>query len=187
MSSVCVDCQWHMTEHSCRGIQNLNNTSNAPSPVLLYKQSVFCLSPTGDSFTRKSLFDSYLAGCIPVIFSKLTLNMYEWHLPQDDIDATSVFIPRTQVIKKKVNFMNELMKISAESIVAMQRAIELLAFRLQYSVVPEAYRQEVRDDTGNAMIIYNCVVQNKRLDNIALHQVCICEKRGGLLKRMPLM
>ena len=34
--------------------------------VLLYRQSTFCLTPPGDSLTRKSLFDSLLAGCIPV-------------------------------------------------------------------------------------------------------------------------
>ncbi|KAF2298105.1 hypothetical protein GH714_014702 [Hevea brasiliensis] len=34
----------------------------------LFQNSVFCLQPPGDSYTRRSMFDSILAGCIPVFF-----------------------------------------------------------------------------------------------------------------------
>lgn len=44
----------------------------AKEGVMLYRQSTFCLTPPGDSLTRKSLFDSLLAGCIPVIHNLLT-------------------------------------------------------------------------------------------------------------------
>ena len=33
--------------------------------------------PTGDSLTRKSLFDSLVAGCIPVLFSRASLTQYK--------------------------------------------------------------------------------------------------------------
>ena len=36
------------------------------------KQSRFCLEPEGDSPERKSIYDSVLSGCVPVLFSKWT-------------------------------------------------------------------------------------------------------------------
>ncbi|XWS09224.1 hypothetical protein CRYUN_Cryun40dG0067200 [Craigia yunnanensis] len=34
----------------------------------VFQSSIFCLQPLGDSYTRRSIFDSILAGCIPVLF-----------------------------------------------------------------------------------------------------------------------
>lgn len=43
-------------------------------------RSVFCFQPIGVLMTRKSLFDSILLGCIPVVFDPLTAAvMYTWH------------------------------------------------------------------------------------------------------------
>lgn len=134
------ECQWHATAHSCTGIQG-----NVTSPVLMYKRTKFCLAPTGDSFTRKSLFDSYLAGCIPVIFARLTLGMYYWHISPQELEATSVFIPRDKILSGKINFMDVLRKISPERVLEMQIAIEKIGFRLQYSVVPDEFRESSSD------------------------------------------
>ena len=50
----------------------------------LSRNSVFCLQPPGDMPSRKSVFDSILSGCIPVLFHPLTAKyMYEWHWGQD--------------------------------------------------------------------------------------------------------
>lgn len=47
-------------------------------------ESVFCLQPAGDSWTRKGIFDSLLAGCIPVVFSRnQVVFQYLWHLTGD--------------------------------------------------------------------------------------------------------
>ncbi|KAL8552636.1 hypothetical protein ACS0TY_001358 [Phlomoides rotata] len=35
-------------------------------------QASFCLEPPGDTPTRKSTFDSILAGCIPVFFEEIS-------------------------------------------------------------------------------------------------------------------
>ena len=134
------ECQWHTTAHSCTGIQG-----NVTSPVLMYKRTTFCLAPTGDSFTRKSLFDSYLAGCIPVIFARLTLGMYYWHITPEEVEATSVFIPRDEILSGKTNFLDVLNAIPQEKIFKMQKLIEKIGFRLQYSVVPDEYRESSSD------------------------------------------
>ncbi|GJP65197.1 hypothetical protein CLOP_g22103 [Closterium sp. NIES-67] len=42
-------------------------------------QAEFCLQPVGDSQTRRSFFDSIIAGCIPVVFSRDTFDsQYPW-------------------------------------------------------------------------------------------------------------
>ncbi|KAE9615777.1 putative exostosin [Lupinus albus] len=64
-----------------------------PMVVLeVMKNSRFCLQAPADSFTRKSTFDSMLAGCIPVVFSPHTAyTQYAWYLPQHT-HSYSVFI-----------------------------------------------------------------------------------------------
>lgn len=42
--------------------------------------STFCLTPPGDTVSRKGLFDAILMGCIPVVFYEGTAK-YPWHLP----------------------------------------------------------------------------------------------------------
>lgn len=152
-----IGCVWVSTEHTCKGIQPLKNAS---SPVVLYQNATFCLSPTGDSFTRKSLFDSYLSGCIPVIFSRLSLHLYAWHLSQNDIEMTSIFVPRRRVITKKFDIMRYLSKITKEEIISMQKSIERIAFRLQYSVVP----RNIREHSGESDSYKRACGMTLRLD-----------------------
>lgn len=55
------------------------DASKDPLRAVVMK-SIFCLQPLGDTPTRKSLFDSILHGCIPVVFHPLTASaMYAWH------------------------------------------------------------------------------------------------------------
>lgn len=111
--------------------------------VLLYRQATFCLAPPGDSLTRKSLFDSLLAGCIPVIFCSATASQYTWHLPQWDNLTVSVvvYISRQEVVEG-LNFLHVLGNLSDDYIRSMQRRIRLLAPSLQYSIVPQGYGPE---------------------------------------------
>lgn len=43
------------------------------------RQSVFCLEPPGALVGRKSIIDSILSGCIPVLFSSKQEELYPWH------------------------------------------------------------------------------------------------------------
>ncbi|KAH9557789.1 hypothetical protein CY35_07G102900 [Sphagnum magellanicum] len=67
------------------------------NPVPIYSSLLlaeFCLQPRGDTATRRSVFDSIIAGCIPVFFHEDTAyNQYSWHLPTTDPQKFSVFIP----------------------------------------------------------------------------------------------
>jgi hypothetical protein len=128
------ECLWFDTAHSCAGV--LNQTDG----MLLYRKTIFCLAPTGDSLTRKSLFDSMVAGCIPVVFAKATITQYLWHIPPEVVDQVSVYIPAQSVIDQTINFLDYLRhNVSAEQIISMQQALEKLAPSLQYSILPYGY------------------------------------------------
>ena len=55
------------------------------------------------------------------------------------ISEVSVFIPKQQIQELGVNFLDVLKKISAEDLLRKQRAIALIASRLQYSNVITAH------------------------------------------------
>ncbi|VVA96171.1 unnamed protein product [Arabis nemorensis] len=81
----------------------------AESVIELFQDSEFCLQPPGDSPTRKSVFDSLVSGCIPVIFDPYTAYyQYTWHLPEDH-RTYSVYINKEDLKAKKVNVIEKLM------------------------------------------------------------------------------
>lgn len=126
-------CLWFDTAHSCSGV--LNQTDG----MLLYRQAIFCLAPPGDSLTRKSLFDSLVSGCIPVVFVRATITQYLWHIPAEIVDEISIYIPGKYILTEKQNFLDYLRSIPAEKILQMQRRIEEVAPTLQFSVVPDGF------------------------------------------------
>ncbi|XP_055821517.1 probable xyloglucan galactosyltransferase GT20 [Solanum dulcamara] len=90
---------------------NLGKCDQPESIIGLFMESEFCLQPPGDSPTRKSVFDSLISGCIPVIFDPFTAYyQYSWHLPEDH-KKYSVFIDQEDVRRMKVNVVERLMQI----------------------------------------------------------------------------
>ncbi|KAM1068325.1 hypothetical protein ACFX2B_000308 [Malus domestica] len=97
-----------------------------PSEVLkVMSESQFCLQAPGDSFTRRSTFDSVLAGCIPVFSSPHTAyTQYKWFLP-GDVSTYSVYIEEKSDASKRIE--EELLKIPSEKVTAMrEKLIELI-------------------------------------------------------------
>ena len=124
------DCKWFKTAHSCKGVLNATDT------MLLLRKSVFCPAPTGDSITRKSIFDSLVAGCIPVLFSRATISQYIWHLTEEEMDRVSVYIPMKAINEDGANFIHILRNLTSNEIIEKQEAIRSVASKLQYSIVP---------------------------------------------------
>jgi hypothetical protein len=87
--------------------------------------------------TRKSLFDSLVAGCIPVLFSRASLSQYSWHLSEQDVDDVSVYIPLKSINTGEANFITILKALTPEQVAKKQARIRELAPSLQYSVVPD--------------------------------------------------
>ncbi|XP_074555652.1 xyloglucan-specific galacturonosyltransferase 1-like [Curcuma longa] len=91
--------------------------------VGVFMESEFCLQPPGDSPTRKSVFDSLVAGCIPVLFNPFTAYyQYPWHLPEDH-QRWSVFIDEEEVRQGKVDVVERLRRVPAEEREEMRRYI----------------------------------------------------------------
>lgn len=89
----------------------------------VFKNSVFCLQPPGDSFTRRSTFDSIVAGCIPVFFHpQSAYKQYLWHFPKND-SSYSVYIPEIDVKEKRVMINETLSRVSKSEVVAMRKEV----------------------------------------------------------------
>ncbi|XP_068644822.1 xyloglucan galactosyltransferase KATAMARI1 homolog [Aristolochia californica] len=105
-----------------------------PSNVMkMFQRSIFCLQPPGDSYTRRSTFDSMLAGCIPVFFHPGSAYVqYRWHLPKNHSNY-SVFIPEREVRQGKTSIERTLLEIPEERVRTMRETVIGLIPRLIYA------------------------------------------------------
>ncbi|XP_004236479.2 probable xyloglucan galactosyltransferase GT11 [Solanum lycopersicum] len=139
--------QCSATRRKCKLLEckDLHNKCNKPEHVMrLFQSSIFCLQPSGDSFTRRSTFDSILAGCIPVFFTPGSAYVqYIWHLPKD-YTKYSVLIPEDDVRKKKVSIENVLSKIPKSQVAAMREEVIKLIPNVVYAD-PRTRLETVKD------------------------------------------
>lgn len=96
-------------------------------------QASFCLQPPGDTPTRRSTFDSLLAGCIPVFFEDLSAkSQYNWHLPEEEYGEFSVSIPKEEVVFKGLRIVDVLMGIPRTRVEKMREKVLELMPRILY-------------------------------------------------------
>ncbi|GFY81477.1 exostosin family protein [Actinidia rufa] len=120
-------CKW--LECSSSSSRNCDD----PNRVMKMCQSAaFCLQPCGDTPTRRSTFDSILAGCIPVFFSARTAYTYTWHLPEDHAKY-SVFIPEDAIKNGTANIENVLSRIPEGEVSAMREEVIRLIPRIMFA------------------------------------------------------
>lgn len=107
---------------------------HSPSSIMqMFQSSLFCLQPQGDSYTRRSAFDSMLAGCIPVFFHPgSAYTQYTWHLPKN-YSKYSVFITEDDIRKNNVSIEERLSQISPEQVKIMREEVISLIPRLIYA------------------------------------------------------
>lgn len=107
---------------------------HVPTVVMkLFQQSVFCLQPQGDSWTRRSIFDSMIAGCIPVLFHiHSAYTQYVWHLPENS-SSYSVFIAEEDVRAGRVQIEDVLLKFSQAEVKGMREEVIRLIPGLVYN------------------------------------------------------
>ncbi|KAJ7550072.1 hypothetical protein O6H91_07G081800 [Diphasiastrum complanatum] len=118
---------------------------DVPSVVMkLFEESVFCLQPQGDSFTRRSIFDSILAGCIPVFFHQHSAySQYTWHLLSSH-SKYSVYICEEDIRTRKVSIENVLLQISPEKVQSMRKEVIKLIPGILYAN-PQSHLQTMKD------------------------------------------
>ncbi|KAF5935713.1 hypothetical protein HYC85_026842 [Camellia sinensis] len=96
-------------------------------------KSSFCLQPPGDTPTRRSTFDSIVAGCIPVFFEDQSAkSQYGWHLPEEQYGEFSVFIPKEDVVFKGLRVLDVLMSIPRGEVRRMRDKVLEMMPRVMY-------------------------------------------------------
>ncbi|KAM0949425.1 putative exostosin [Dioscorea sansibarensis] len=159
-SSVCKLLECDFGESKC----------HSPSSIMqMFQSSLFCLQPQGDSYTRRSAFDSMLAGCIPVFFHPgSAYTQYTWHLPKD-YTKYSVFIPEDDIRKRNESIEERLKQIPPETVKAMREVVISLIPRLIYAD-PRSKLETLKDAFDVSVQAIIDKVTNLRKDIIAGHE-----------------
>ena len=111
----------------------------------LFQKTTFCLQPPGDTCTRRSAFDSMVAGCIPVFFHPgSAYKQYRWHLPMDDHLRYSVYIPDADVRERNVSIEAVLRAIPPATVERMREEVIRLIPRVLYAD-PRSKLETVKD------------------------------------------
>ncbi|ESQ51857.1 hypothetical protein EUTSA_v10017561mg [Eutrema salsugineum] len=101
--------------------------------IEVFQHSVFCLQPPGDSYTRRSIFDSILAGCIPVFFHPGSgYNQYMWYFPKD-YTKYSVYVPEKGMRNGTVSLMELLGRIDKRRISKMRNEVTKIIPKIIYT------------------------------------------------------
>lgn len=134
-------------------LANCNKKRNCSDPVYVmdvFMNSVFCLQPPGDSYTRRSIFDSILAGCIPVFFHpQSAYKQYLWHFPKNT-SSYSIFIPEIDVKEKRVKIDIKLLSVSTKEVLAMREEVIKLIPKIIYRY--PSSRLETHEDAFDVAI-----------------------------------
>lgn len=133
-SEIIAQCQ--ASRRKCKLLDCDSHSNKCYKPVFvmkMFQSSVFCLQPAGDSYTRRSAFDSILAGCIPVFFHPGSAYVqYLWHLPKDHTKY-SVFIPAFDIKKENISIERTLHRIPKYKIRAMREEVISLMPKVIYA------------------------------------------------------
>ena len=145
MESICL-------KHSPRCHFESYSPSNTDNRVTLFppekdphwkvtRRSTFCFMPTGDTSSRKGLFDVMMYGCIPVTFDPLTASsMYVWHWSTELWKDIIVELPmdynnETHPLQyDPVQILLDLMKYNVSLVRKKQELLRSHVFNLQYSL-----------------------------------------------------
>ncbi|KAK9671366.1 hypothetical protein RND81_12G025100 [Saponaria officinalis] len=135
----------NMKRNRCNLVNCNPNDDMCSSPahfIKTFMEADFCLQPPGDSHTRRSTFDSILAGCIPVFFHPGSAYIqYLWHFPKN-YTKYSVFIPETGIKNGSVSVEEVLSKFSKNEKSAMRDEV----IRLIPSIVYARNKLETIED-----------------------------------------
>lgn len=117
-------------------VVDCGNGKCAHDPILYMRpmlQATFCLQPPGDTPTRRSTFDSILAGCIPVFFEDQSAkSQYKWHLPEELYPEFSVFIPKEDVVYRGLKILDVLSAIPRDEVRRMREKVVEMMHRVIY-------------------------------------------------------
>lgn len=116
-------------KHTCHLVEGGDDCSY----TAVKAKSVFCLEPGGDSPWRKSLYESLVSGCLPIIFSVYNLHVSPMHWASFARNV-SVLIDPNAFIEGRVDLVQTIKSISPADIRAKQTLLSQHAHRLHYSI-----------------------------------------------------
>lgn len=93
----------------------------------------FCLEPAGDDPWRKSLSDSIVFGCIPVLFSELSDDFAPWFW-QDWKARARIVVPRDEFVQENIDLKALLESIPDDVYDLMQTTLKEKSRQFQYSL-----------------------------------------------------
>lgn len=99
------------------------------------RSSVFCFEPPGFSEPRKSLVDSLLSGCIPVMFLKD--DQYAKYMPHfwgDWLWNATIRVPPDDLLEDRIDLIRFLKSIDSQTVRRLQTTIAEHAHTLHYSI-----------------------------------------------------
>ncbi|EOA29070.1 hypothetical protein CARUB_v10025326mg [Capsella rubella] len=136
------------SQERCKFLDCNNQSRDCSDPVKVmevFRDSVFCVQPPGDTPTRRSTFDSILAGCIPVLFTPDSVyNQYNWYFPKDHTKY-SVYIPEKDVKNGKVSIEKLLASISEGRILKMRNEVKKIIPKIIYTKPGEVGPEKIED------------------------------------------
>ncbi|KAG8484401.1 hypothetical protein CXB51_022783 [Gossypium anomalum] len=110
------------------------NKCDTPVEVIkVFRDCKFCLQPPGDSYTRRSTFDSIISGCIPVFFHPYSAYaQYIWYFPKN-YTKYSVYIPHNDIKNGNVSINRALSRFSKHRISEMRKEVVKLIPKVIYA------------------------------------------------------
>ncbi|MBA0768335.1 hypothetical protein Gotri_017142 [Gossypium trilobum] len=110
------------------------NKCDTPVEVIkVFRDCNFCLQPPGDSYTRRSTFDSIISGCIPVFFHPYSAYaQYIWYFPKN-YTKYSVYIPQNDIKNGNVSINRVLSRFSEHRISEMRKEVVKLIPKVIYA------------------------------------------------------
>ncbi|KAF8709896.1 hypothetical protein HU200_029610 [Digitaria exilis] len=144
---VIAQCKASTTACTMLGCARATGSTQCHTPgniMRLFQKTIFCLQPPGDTCTRRSAFDSMVAGCIPVFFhTGSAYKQYRWHLPGDH-HRYSVYIPDADVRQRNVSIEAVLRAIPPATVERMREEVIRLIPRVLYAD-PRSKLETVKD------------------------------------------
>lgn len=128
--------------------------------------SVFCIEPEGDSPDRKSIYDSLLLGCIPVVFSRRSFALSPLHWDIRWKPTSAVYIDYGDFMDGRIDVLEYLRQRFEENGAEMQEAIRENAHSLQFSLVGSADPDSGIDGVGEDALLRMLAALKNRADFI---------------------
>lgn len=128
LRTACSDAR--RASNECGWVWPSMGGKNARDAVDLYRRSVFCLQPPGDSFARPGIVDAVSVGCIPVLFHQAQAELWPWHWDASEAAVTYDWADPSQRSGEAV--MKSLLALPEQRVQALQRGLARAASRLVY-------------------------------------------------------